>query len=182
MRVMCVHRHYLLSGLRKGLIGYHPLWRFGISGIYQISIYICSQDGFRYNFILNKNDWWRELLLLYAREGESFEIHCWYDETDLIRLAEQYGNKSRTTITEITVITGEVTKELIDLLTIGDKPEDTSGYNRMTPFYIVRIGEDFSSEQYGTSLLLTSDSTEQIEVVESVLKSITCHASIYSNT
>lgn len=131
---------------------------------------------------LNENDWWKELLLLYAREGENFEIHCWYDETDLIHLAEQYGCKTRSTIPEITVVTGKVTRQLIDLLTIGDKPEDSSGYNRMTPFYIVRIGEDFSSEQYGTSLLLTSDATEQIAVVESVLKSIGCHASIYRNT
>lgn len=126
--------------------------------------------------------WWRKLLRLYAREGDSFEIHCWYDETDLIHIAEQYGIKSRNTIPDVTIISGKVTEELIDFLTTRKKPENISGYNKMTPFYIVRIGEKFSSEQYGTSLLLSCDTTEESKMVDVVLNEISCHASIYRNT
>ena len=126
-------------------------------------------------------NWWRELLRLYAREGESFEIHCWYDETDLIHLAEQYGIKVKSSIPEVTVVSGNVTQELLDLLISGNKPEDTSGYNKMTPFYTVRIGENFSSEQYGTAVYLTCESTEQYQQVDTLLQDMKKHASIYRN-
>ena len=131
---------------------------------------------------LDNNLWWHQLFRLYAKEGDSFEIHCWYDETDLIHLAERYGTKVRSSIPEVTVFSGKVTRELQDLLTSERKPEDTSGYNKMTPFYTVRIGENFSSEQYGTAVYLTCGSAEQYQQVDTVLQGMNHHANIYRNT
>lgn len=131
--------------------------------------------------LLENHQWWSQLLLLYAGEGAPFEIHCWNDETELIHLAEQHGFKARNTIPDVTIITGKVTQEWVDLLITGKKPESTSGYNKMTPFYIVRIGEKFSSEQYGTSLLLSCDTAEESNVIDKVINAISCHANIYRN-
>lgn len=131
---------------------------------------------------LENNLWWNNLIHLYAREGDPFEIHCWYDEINLIHLAEQHGIKVRSSIPEVTVVSGKVTQELLDLLISGKKPEDTSGYNKMTPFYTVRIGENFSSEQYGTTVYLTCDSAEQYQQVDTLLQDMKHHANIYRNT
>lgn len=37
------------------------------------------------------NQWWKELLSLYLKEGEPFEIHCWKNEKEEIASALQYG-------------------------------------------------------------------------------------------
>lgn len=69
-----------------------------------------------------------------------------------------------------------------DLLTSEKKPEDTSGFNKTTPFYTVRIGDNFSSEQYGTAIYLTCDFAEQYQQVDMVLQGMKNHANIYRNT
>ena len=140
-----------------------------------MTIFVSIDSSLKYNL------WWNNLIPLYAREGEPFEIHCWYDETDLIHLAEQHGVKVRSSIPEVTVVSGKVTQELLDLLISGKKPEDTSGYNKMTPFYTVRIGDNFSSEQYGTAVYLTCDSAEQYQQVDTLLQDMKHHANIYRN-
>lgn len=125
--------------------------------------------------------WLSQLFSSCVREGDSFEIHCWYDENDLIRLIEPYGIKGKSSIPDVTVVSGTVTQELLDLLISREKPEDISGYNKMTPFYTVRVGEYFSSEQYGTAVYLTCNSVEQSQQVEMVLQNMKNHANIYRN-
>lgn len=79
------------------------------------------------------------------------------------------------------MISGTVTKEWIQLLTTENKPEVDFGYNKMTSFYTVRLGENFSSEQYGTELLLVCDTDAQLQQVKEILSGVKDQVKFYIN-
>lgn len=128
-----------------------------------------------------ENRWWKELVSAYARVGDKFEIHCWADEIEAWKLVEKFGWKSRESRPDVVVINGIITSDLVAFLTSGKKPKNGQGYNKMTPCYIVRLGKDFSSEQYGTEVLLTDIPKEKKTTVESALQSISRFAKVYRN-
>ena len=103
------------------------------------------------------------------------------DEIDAWKLVEKFGWKSRETRPAVIVVNGIITYDFIAFLTGGKKPKNSQGYNKMTPFYIVRLGKSFSSEQYGTEILLNDISREKKTTVDSVLPKIRSHAKIYRN-
>ena len=70
--------------------------------------------------------WWNDLVKACAVVGDTFEIHCWSDETAEIMAALRYGQKVKTSWSGGAVIRGRITREFLSFLTEAKKPTDTS--------------------------------------------------------
>ena len=90
--------------------------------------------------------WWNDLVKACAVVGDTFEIHCWSDETAEIMAALRYGQKVKTSWSGGTVIRGRITREFLSFLTEAKKPTDTEIYNKMTPFFTIVFGNKLHSE------------------------------------
>lgn len=125
------------------------------------------------------NTWWKEIFRLYARSGEYFEIHCWSDEAEELALAKRYGSTACYAMPDIKIVHGILTDELIRLFLLEEKPADRSCYNKMVPFFTVRIGSAYSSEKYGTEVLVTSKGPSQEESIKRIISTIADHAKLF---
>ena len=71
--------------------------------------------------LVNRNyedkQWWNDIVRACAVVGDTFEIHCWSDETDEIVAALKYGHKVSSTWSGGTVIRGRITREFLSFLT-----------------------------------------------------------------
>ena len=115
--------------------------------------------------------WWNDLVKTCAVVGDTFEIHCWSDETAEIMAALRYGQKVKTSWSGGTVIRGRITREFLSFLTETKKPTDTEIYNKMTPFFTVVFGNKLHSEHYGTEIIISKVIREkQLAVVASWIK------------
>lgn len=125
------------------------------------------------------NQWWKDLFRLYAKTGEYFEIHCWADETRQLQLAEQFGERACYIMPELKIIHGTLTERLIAFLLNEEKPTDCECYNKMTPFFTILIGDHFSSEKYGTEIILKSRCKKEEKQIEQVMTALASNAKIY---
>ena len=96
------------------------------------------------------NSKWIELITTYLNIAQTFEIHCWNEETEWIDLALQYGELKDDDWKYGKIITGKVTPQFIEMLLGQPKPSDTEIYNKMTPFFNVFLDDNFQSGHYGT--------------------------------
>lgn len=126
-----------------------------------------------------ENQWWKELFRLYARSGEYFEIHCWSDEAEELALAKRYGSTACYSMPDIKIVHGILSDELIQFFLQEEKPADRSCYNKMVPFFTVRVGSAYSSEKYGTEVLVTSRSTSEEESIKRIISGIADHAKLF---
>ena len=122
----------------------------------------------------NKKDkrWWNDLVRACAVIGDSFEIHCWYDESDAMRQALRYGHKETSTWHGGTVIKGVITREFISFLTEAPKPTDTEIYNKMTPFFSIFFGNRLYSEHYGTEMTISKHVRENKAAISRILDEV----------
>lgn len=125
------------------------------------------------------NRWWKELFCLYARSGEYFEIHCWSDEAAELELAKRYGSTACYSMPDIKIVHGIMTDELIRFFLQEEKPADCRCYNKMVPFFTVRIGRTYSSEKYGTEILVTSKGSSEEESIGKIISNIADHAKLF---
>lgn len=96
------------------------------------------------------NGKWLALVTDRLKTAETFEIHCWNEETEWIELALRYGALKDTDWKYGKIITGAVTDTFADMLLNLPKPADTEIYNKMTPFFNVFLDDTFQSCHYGT--------------------------------
>jgi len=130
---------------------------------------------------VGSNQWWKDLCSLFARPGEYFEIHCWLDESEALQIARQYGSVACYGMPDLKVIHGTLTDRFISFLMNEDKPQDCDCYNKMIPFFTIRIGECFSSEKYGTEIILQSRSKVELERINKIISNVSPNAKIYQN-
>lgn len=95
---------------------------------------------------------WREIMAEKLRSASHFEIHCWNEEPEEIKMALQYGVLKESHWAYGKVIAGEVTAGFVNYLLSLPKPTDNEIYNKMTPFFSIFLDNGFSSEHYGTEL------------------------------
>ncbi len=133
------------------------------------------------NQTVSDNQWWREIFRIHARIGEYFEIHCWSDEQKELRLAEEFGQSACFSIPDMKIVHGTVTEHFISYLLYGSKPTDCQCYNKMVPFYTIRIGNHFSSEKYGTEVILQSRSPQEKERIAKTLSAEGKGVSVFYN-
>lgn len=96
---------------------------------------------------------WKSIIQEELSHAESFEIHCWNEETQAIELALQHGCIKPFDWSHGKVIAGAVTPEFISWLMALPMPEKTDIGMRMTPFFSIFLDTGFSSEHYGTELI-----------------------------
>ena len=125
------------------------------------------------------NTWWKEIFRLYAQSGEYFEIHCWSDEAEELARARCYGSTACCSMPDIKIVHGILSEELIRFFLQEEKPSDCSCYNKMVPFFTVRIGRTYSSEKYGTEVLVTSRSSSEEESIKRIISNIADHAKLF---
>lgn len=100
------------------------------------------------------NSKWLSYITAALDSAKIFEIHCWNDETEWIKLALQYGSLKDDDWRHGKIITGDVTPEFVQMLLDQPKPTDTEIYNKMTPFFNVFLDDKFQSCHYGTELFI----------------------------
>ena len=94
---------------------------------------------------------WKNIISEKLKNAEKFEIHCWEDETSFIELALKYGSKKEYDWSG-TIIEGEVTEELCQMILNQPEPQDKEIYDKFTPFFSIFLDNKFFSEHYGTEL------------------------------
>ena len=113
--------------------------------------------GIYFDHSVTTNNEWKQAIRDHAKKAVSFEIHCRITETDAIALTQKFGTDTVADGGQSTVIRGRVTPALLEMLTSQPKPQDTSVYNKMTPFSSIFFNNGFSSEHYGTELYFVAD-------------------------
>lgn len=121
------------------------------------------------------NQWWKDLLSLYLKEGEPFEIHCWKNEKEELATALQYVTLEETNWEYGEVIKGILTVEFIHRILEWNGTED-SVYEKLTPYYTLQVG-NVCSEHYGTEIYLEQE-PENEEMIQRILDRISAYASI----
>lgn len=86
------------------------------------------------------------------KNATHFEIHCWNEEQEEIKMALQYSEMKDFNWEYGKVIADTVTPAFTEYLLSLSKPADTEIYNKMTPFFSIFLNNDFLSEHYGTEL------------------------------
>jgi len=99
---------------------------------------------------LKDNHYWKRLISMFAMVGLKFEIHCWKEERDEIKVVLEFGKEKLTDWKFGTIVEGVVDDKFINMLLRTAKPLDTEIYNKMTPFFSIFFENGFSSEHYGT--------------------------------
>lgn len=108
------------------------------------------------------NQWWKDIFRIFVTPGDYFEIHCWSNENKEIQIAEQFGERSCFGMPNQKIIHG----------TLNEEKPNSRNYNKMVPFYTIHIGDLFSSEDYGTKVILRNRSKREKEQIEKILFNI----------
>ncbi len=101
---------------------------------------------------LADNHIWKKVITSFAVIGQTFEIHCWREETEEINAALQYGRKKQADWEYGTIIEGTIDDRFLNMLHHTQKPVNARVANKMTPFFSIFLENVFSSEHYGTEL------------------------------
>lgn len=105
-----------------------------------------------FDYTEKDNSRWMALITDVLKNAETFEIHCWNEETEWIDLALRYGNVKESDWKYGKVITGEVTQAFTEMLLGQPKPTDIETANKMTPFFNVFLDDNFQSSHWGTEI------------------------------
>ena len=121
--------------------------------------------------------WWRELAIAFIHVGDAFEIRCFKQDTEAIRLALSYGKQDDDVQSDYEVsIKGMVTKGMLkDVLSF--EPCEVHGFTRLTPHFTLVVGR-LSSEHHGMEVHLSGLSPQEVERVESIMEPVGDRVSI----
>lgn len=106
--------------------------------------------------------WWKEIIRHFAKPGDEFEIRCWNEEKEEIKIALAYGYIFKRDKFE-TSIKGIVSQAMLKDLLSMPEPNDKTIYNKMTIFFTINIKYKLCSEHYGTELYLYNVSNNDLE-------------------
>ena len=95
---------------------------------------------------------WKKIMFEQLKKAKTFDIHCWNEEQEEIKMALQFGEIKESYWEYGKIIHGDVTPEFIEYILSMPKPTDTEIYNKMTPFFTIALDNGFWSEHYGTEL------------------------------
>ena len=107
-----------------------------------------------FDYTVKDNLAWLELISEHMKSAKRFEIQCWEDEVEEMILALQYGDIKPSNWKKGTIVEGTVTTDFIRMVLDMPKPKDTEIYNKMTPFFSIAFDNGFSSEHYGTEIII----------------------------
>ena len=104
------------------------------------------------NINSSSNNEWKKIMKEKLSTAKKFEIHCWNEEEQEIKIALKYGTLMEYPWSYGKVIVGDVTEEFKSFILNQPKPTDTEIYNKMTIFFTINLDNTFWSEHYGTEI------------------------------
>jgi len=110
-------------------------------------------------------DFWKAMIKKIYQVATDFEIRCWEGEAAAIETGEKFGKRIDNFETKEIVYQGKVTEEFISEILDNYLTED----GRLKWFSIFfKKGDEtiFSSEHYGTELIMFHVDAEEIEIVK----------------
>ena len=116
-------------------------------------------------------EWLQRLIRHFAKPGADFELHCWNEETEAIRLAQTIAQPLETNWQHGVYFKGRVTQENLPVLTAVQEGEDA------TTFFDIVIHDDLWCQHWGTEIIITK-STFADENLKSLVGEIGEKASI----
>ena len=122
---------------------------------------------------------WNELVRACARVGDTFEIHCWYDEREEMARARRFGQAVSSGWHGGVVIRGRITREFLAFVTEAPKPSDVEIYNKMTPFFTIQFGDRLYSEHYGTEMTISPSAREKRGVIDRILSEMEPYGTVH---
>lgn len=161
----------------KGCLAAYPLWRFRY-------YYIVFFEVILLNYLISAgkavedNQWWLELFWKFAVPGEYFEIHCWVKERNEQIIAARFGETACFGFPNLKVFNGILTERLIHYLSEKRSTERYPFCSKNIPFYTMHIGDSFSSEDYGTRIVLKAKSRKDKEKIDLILNNINTNINI----
>ena len=104
------------------------------------------------NYSTDDNTCFKEIICGYLKNGATFEIHVWNEETKLIQLLEKIATIKGSDWSYGIIFEGIINDDFKKLMLSFSKPKDIEVYNKMTPFFSIFIDNIFYSEHYGTQI------------------------------
>lgn len=123
--------------------------------------------------------WWNDLVRACAVAGDSFEIHCWYDERSEIALARRFGQVIDFGWHGGVAIRGRITRDFLNFLLELEKPADIEIYNKMTPFFTIQFGDRLYSEHYGTEMTIDRSVEDRRGTIRRILDEMESYGTVY---
>ena len=123
--------------------------------------------------------WWNDLVRACAVVGDTFEIHCWYDERSEIALARRFGQVIESGWHGGMVIRGRITRDFLNFLLDLEKPADIEIYNKMTPFFTIQFGDRLYSEHYGTEMTIDRSVEDRRGVIGRILTEMESYGTVH---
>ena len=113
--------------------------------------------------------WWKEIVPLFLKVGEGFEIRHWREDEETIKKYSSWGKISEEDSGDFEVsLKGSFTKEIIYKLLMEEKPEERE---KMTDFFSINIGR-FHSSHYGKEIAIDDIKEDEREFIRKVLLSL----------
>ncbi|MBE6039261.1 MAG: hypothetical protein E7218_08745 [Anaerofustis stercorihominis] len=95
---------------------------------------------------------WQKYMKEYLEKTNTFELHIWNEETELIEFALKYGNIKDDPWKYGKIITGAVDARFIEMiLSTAEKIYD-GVFHKMTPFFSIFLDDIFESSHWGTEI------------------------------
>jgi len=109
-------------------------------------------------------DFWKAMIQKISQKVTEFEIRCWENEEPAIETGEKFGKRADNFVTKEIVYQGKVTKDFITEILNSY----LTGNGRLKWFSIFFKKDNkiiFSSEHYGTEIIMHNINDEEIEAV-----------------
>lgn len=95
---------------------------------------------------------WKEIMKRELNKAKNFEIRCWNEEEEQIKLALCFGEIQPSDQMFEKIIAGEVTQEFREHILQSPEPKGKEIYDKFTSYFSIFLDHGFSSEHYGTEI------------------------------
>lgn len=114
--------------------------------------------------------WWHQLMSLFLKPGQAFEIRCWREEREIVAKASAYGALSEDDCTEFEVsIKGTLQSPVINEIVRAHKPQEE---DQMTEFFTIHVEGVVSCGHYGKEIVVFDPSEEVRRQLSAILTPI----------
>ncbi len=95
---------------------------------------------------------WKSYMKEYLNKTDTFELHIWNEETDVIALALEYGELKDDPWTNGKIIMGKVDERFVEMILSTAEESHDGVFHKMTPFFGITLDDIFQSAHWGTEI------------------------------
>ena len=114
--------------------------------------------------------WWKQIMSVFLKSGQNFEIRCWKNEKEVIEKALKYGklNEAEKSKNEIS-INGILSEKMIQDILAEPKLDN---YDKWTDFFTINIKDNFCSAHYGAEIYIYDLTDHNVEIIKQIISPI----------